>query len=260
VVIGDGLAASPIVFVSETAAHPVSGDSEPEAVTAVVLGSSTDRVRLRSKAPFKASLVTADGRPRLRLEPAAPGPLALQLGVQVSFTEERIQAQSLFLEAEKDERDMRIGEAITKYRAILKDFPFNEKVTGDAEKRARDLETRVEREDVRLSSALAEALFFQLPPLLERVRADAENVARVYAGTKGGAEALEKAKRAGEALAAIAQKKAEAQATAELERAKDLQATGASTLAEIVLRDIAERYAGTSASAQAKEALASVKR
>jgi pSer/pThr/pTyr-binding forkhead associated (FHA) protein len=253
--LGEALAAQPIVLVTAEAARTVNGDVDATEATNVVLGSGAERIRIRSAAPFRVAVTTSAGAPRLRFEPPSGGPLDLDLEIQISFTAERSEAEKLRIEAEQAEKDGRIGDAIARYRSILKDFPFNEKVTDVAQARVTELESRVERDVASLGFALAEAQFFSMAPLLAKVKADAESKTRVYSGTKGAAEATEIAGKAASALEAIEKTNAEATAEQELERGRDLVASGSKTLGTLVLKSVVERYAGTKAADQAKAAL-----
>lgn len=257
--LGEKLATQPILLVTSRSATPVTDDTESSEATGVVFGAGAERIRIQSPTPVTISVAVSTRTPRVRFVPLAAERFSLELHLQLSFTSERAQAQSLRLEAEQAERASRFGDAIEKFRTILRDYPFNEKVTADAEARLSALESRSAREAARLEAALAEAQFFGMAPFLEKVKGSAAEVSRLYAGTRVAEEASKIAQQAEVALQAIGQRAAETEAAKRLEKGRDFKKTGKETLALLVFQNVAERFPATKAAGEAREELAGMK-
>jgi hypothetical protein len=162
-------------------------DFERDGATALLFGSGRDLVRLGFEAP-----VSVTGRPdgeafQLHVTLSA----AASFDLQLSFREERNEAQNLARDARQAEEDERLGEAIGTWGHVIDDYPFETALlqeAGAARARlvdaglheVRDLRLRVER-----------ARFFRLVDLYRICSTEVADVARRYVGSEVQASAVE---------------------------------------------------------------------
>ena len=160
---------------------------EREDVRALILGSGRDLVRVELGRP---ALVR--GRPEgggFLLE-AELGPEG-ELGLQVSFREERVAAQDLAHDARRAHQEGRPGDALALWQRLLDEYPFEAALVTEAgEVRGRIVQDA--QEQMRLVHIrLERARFFRLVDVYRRCRDGARTLAEDYAPSVVADEARE---------------------------------------------------------------------
>lgn len=218
------------------------------ASSSVILGEAGDRARIAftdgegKPLAAKLSVVAKGGRPILKVDRGAARVVSAE--IQLSFEAEQKAAQELLAKAGEALRAGKDGEALRLYDETLARFPFEEAVEreasqkrertlADAQKRLRDLTSRVD-----------DALFFRTARRDDVLSKDLTAEAARLAGTEleSGLKALGE-RFEGERKKAAAER-AEAEAAAAFRRAQDYQdnVNGRKESAAAFFESVARRY------------------
>lgn len=226
----DYLAQHELTLLGPSGAPEYAGDFQEDAVTALVLGEGTGRMKVGFDRPLA---VTGTTRPDgFRIE--APFEGAATVTLQVSFEEESRRARDLVREARGSEEARRPAEAIAIYGRVLSEFPFDKECLAQARtERARLLQQGLDRV-AEVEAKAAEANFFRIPGAFREARRLAKSIAGEYAGTEVGTRADRGLARIDEEARAVEERAAAREAARLARIAEELEKRGEKTLAGLV--------------------------
>ena len=165
-------------------AHSV--DFEREAVTDLLVGSGYDLFRLSFERP-----ITMRGRREGEAFRLAAGGVSTPIRLQLRFEKERAEAGRLAAAAQGAEREGRLGLCLQRWRELLDRYPFEERLTSEANlTRARLL--RVGRDEVSVvAREIERARFFRLRDLYRECLDKCLAIEARYTGSEIEAQASE---------------------------------------------------------------------
>jgi hypothetical protein len=179
------------------AAH--SAEFTRSGATDLLLGRGLELLRIGFERPVDLEGSWSEGSFHLRIRPGGQE----QCEFQLTFREERAEANTLSGRADQLERSGDLGGAIALWTQLLDRFPFERAlVTRAEETRARLVQSGLSEVEV-VRSELERARFFGLPELFRSGRERAEELARRFRGSEVEVEARAVAEQAQRELQAL---------------------------------------------------------
>lgn len=151
---------------------------ERDGLTRMVLGAGKDLVCLSFDAPVQARARAEGGGQRFEFALGS----ASRVLLQVVFRAERETALSIAREAREAERAERFGDALATWTRLRDEAPFDSELLAEGEAARGRLAERGLAEVRALRAEVERARFFRLVELFRKCRAQAEAIARRYAG------------------------------------------------------------------------------
>jgi len=200
VVVSGSLAETPIGMVATSGLQQFSGDFRVEGVSALVLGSTSDRLVLEfggdttligTHRPDGTVLVRSEVAP----DSAGSGGSSFtqELVLQTSFQDERVAAAQHRDAAVLAERLGRLGEALAEVEIVATRYPHDEAVLAAAQAVRARVEATMQARLDSIDRDLEDALFLASAARCREVLADCVNAAGTFAGSEAEARFRERA-------------------------------------------------------------------
>ncbi|MBI4878206.1 MAG: FHA domain-containing protein [Planctomycetes bacterium] len=179
------LTEEPVGVVAGGRLEPYRDSFEADAVTGLVLGKGTTRMRLAFEPEVQVEAARGAEVYQLVLRPAAE---RVVVRMQVDFVEEKTQATELAGKARAAQQAGRLGEALTILDRVTNEFPFDEGILAEADNRRKEIIRERERYAARLDAAVERARFLRSPAAYLEAEEDARAAAAALAGTASAGE------------------------------------------------------------------------
>ena len=176
------LTGDPVGVVRGTALEPYLDRIDADGVDGLVLGQGATRLRIAFSAPVKVEGSRNGDVLALTLAPAvAAGRVTLD--VQVDFVSEKTEAAELASKARAAQSGERLGEALAMLARITNEFPFDEAITSDAERRRNEITRRRDTVEQSLGASMERARFLGSPAAFREAESEARAAADAFDGT-----------------------------------------------------------------------------
>ena len=238
--------------------EPYLDSFEADGVTGLVLGRGLTRMRLQFQPEVRVRAARQAARYRLLIQ-LAPTAGRLSVHMQVDFVEEKTEAGDLANAARAAQSDGRLGEALGILNRIRNEFPFDEDILAESERRQNEISRERELIDGELKAAVARAAFLQSPTAYQEAETAAHSAEAAFVGTPGAQEFAKVAADLATDRLAIVTATRERSATQLLQRLATLLSQSPPRLraAKAIAEYLAETYPGSEPAVEAQEMLRS---
>lgn len=171
----------PVGVMRGAALEPYRSSFQANDVSGLVLGVGVTRIRINFTPAVRLEGNLEEARFRLKLLPPVSAG-ALAIATQVDFVEEKARAAELATDAKASQAAGRLGEALGILDQITNQFPFDEAILVEADRRRNEIQAERDRLEGAMKATVERARFLKSPAAYAEAETEAKASAAAFEG------------------------------------------------------------------------------